>query len=66
MEYILELNAGNQLELPADLLQKLDVKPGAHFTATSDGAKLTIEWLPFSSQEQAKSLGKTIERLQNK
>ena len=66
MEHILELNSRNQLELPEDLMQQLDLHPGAHFTALSDGAKLTIEWLPFSSEEQAKSLRKTIEKLQDK
>lgn len=64
MEHILELNSDNQLKLPSAVIEQLGLKPGAHFTATTDGAKLTIEWLPFSSEEQAKSLTKTIERLQ--
>lgn len=65
MEYILELNANHQLTLPQDLLDQYELKPGAHFRAKVDGTNLMIEPLPFSSQEQADLLNKTIQNLQN-
>ena len=40
MNYILELNASNQLSLPGDLLQKADLKPGSHFEARLEGNRV--------------------------
>ena len=63
MEYILELSPENQLTIPSDIVKQLDLKAGSHFTAKTDGAQLLIEWLPFSSFVQAKSLDTTIKNL---
>lgn len=63
MEYILELSSENQLTIPGEIVDKLNLKAGSHFTAKTDGAQLLIEWLPFSSFDQAKSLNATIKNL---
>jgi hypothetical protein len=60
----LELNAEGELKIPKDIIEKLELKAGSHFTAKTDGAQLFIEWLPFSSFDQAKSLNATIKNLQ--
>lgn len=64
MEYILKLNEANQLSIPSDIIKELDLKPGSHFTAKIFGGSLVIEWLPFSSFQQANSVQQTIEELQ--
>ena len=64
MEYILELDSNNQITVPAEIIETLDLKAGSHFTAKTDGAQLLIEWLPFSSFEQSKSLNETVHHLQ--
>ncbi|TCL70822.1 hypothetical protein EDC14_1009140 [Hydrogenispora ethanolica] len=63
MEYIMEMNAANQLTLPETIVSDLGLKPGAHFTARLDGGRLIIERLPFSSLEQSKALNQTIDSL---
>jgi hypothetical protein len=63
MEYILELGPEAQLTVPNEIVQKLNLKAGSHFTAKTDGAQFVIEWLPFSSLDQAKSLNATIKNL---
>lgn len=65
MEYILELNQSSQLTLPKELLEDLNLKPGAKFAARITNGTLTIENLPFSAAEKGDSLKRTIETLQN-
>lgn len=65
MEHILEMNESCQLTIPEDYVRALGLRPGAHFTARLEGAQLTIERVPFSSQEQGNIVEKTIESLQN-
>jgi antitoxin component of MazEF toxin-antitoxin module len=64
MEYILEMNEANQLAIPDSLVGELGLEPGAHFAARLEGSQLIIERVPFSSQEQARILDKTMDGLQ--
>lgn len=64
MEYILELDQHRQITIPEEVSRDLKLEPGAHFTARYDAGRLVIESLPFSSQEQAESLQRTVESLQ--
>jgi hypothetical protein len=66
MEQILEMNQANQLTLPESLVETMNLKAGAHFIAREEAGRLIIEYLPFSSLEQAKSLDKTVDSLQKK
>lgn len=63
MEYILQLDSDNRLPLPLDLIEHAHLKTGAHFQAHLEGRKVIIEYLPFSSQEQAKIIDQTIDDL---
>ncbi|HEY8464385.1 MAG TPA: hypothetical protein VIM29_10265 [Bacillota bacterium] len=64
MEYIIEMNAAHQLTIPEAFVNTLELGPRAYFSARLDRGRLVIESLPFSSLEQAKSLEKTVESLQ--
>lgn len=64
MEYILEMNESNQLTIPETIVDDLELKPGAHFTARIDSGRLMIERVPFSSEEEGKILAQRIESLQ--
>ncbi|HOJ76514.1 MAG TPA: hypothetical protein PLZ08_00250 [Bacillota bacterium] len=64
MEYILELK-NNQITLPESIINELELKPDTKFKATIKGGNLVIEYLPFSSQDQAKALERSINNLQH-
>ena len=64
MEQILEMNHSNQLVIPESIIESMDLKPGAHFTAREEAGRLILEYLPFSSLKQGESLEKTIHSLQ--
>lgn len=64
MEYIIELDQNLQLTLPETVVNHYELKPGAHFTVRTDNGRLIIEYLPFSSFDQAKTLDETITALQ--
>lgn len=63
MEYIVELDHNHQLALPEIVVNHFDLKPGSHFTIRSENGRLIIEYLPFSSFDQAKTLNETITAL---
>lgn len=63
MEYIVELNQNNQLVLPETVINHFELKPGSHFTVQTENSRLIIEYLPFSSFDQAKTLAETISAL---
>lgn len=60
MEYIVELDEKNQLVLPETVVSHFELKPGAHFTVRTENGRLLLEYLPFSSFDQAKTLNETI------
>lgn len=64
MEYIIELDHSHQLSLPETIVNRFDLKPGSHFTIQPENGRLIIEYLPFSSFDQAKTLNETITALQ--
>jgi len=64
LEYIIELDQNLQLTLPETVVNHYELKPGAHFTVRTDNGRLIIEYLPFSSFDQAKTLDETITALQ--
>lgn len=66
MEQILEMNNSNQLTIPSSIIETMNLKPGAHFTAREEAGRLIIEYLPFSSLKQAESLNQTVHSLQGK
>ncbi len=63
MEYIIELGHDQQLAIPQTVVDNFDLKPGDHFTLRSENGRLIIEYLPFSSFDQAKTLDETISAL---
>jgi antitoxin component of MazEF toxin-antitoxin module len=65
MEYIVEMNNDHQLVLPETVIKHFELKPGAHFTVRTENGRLIIEYLPFSSFDQAKALDATITGLKN-
>jgi antitoxin component of MazEF toxin-antitoxin module len=65
MEYIVVMNNDHQLVLPETAVKHFGLKPGAHFTVRMENGRLIIEYLPFSSFEQAKTLDETITALKN-
>ena len=65
MEYIVEMDNDHQLVLPETVINHFQLKPGAHFTVRTENGRLIIEYLPFSSFDQAKSLDETITGLKN-
>lgn len=64
MEYIIELDQNRQLTLPETVVNHYELEPGAHFTVRTENGRLIIEYLPFSSFDQAKTLDETITALQ--
>ena len=64
MEEILEMNEDHQITIPASMIESMNLGPGAHFTAREESGRLIIEYLPFSSLEQGKSLEQTVHSLQ--
>jgi hypothetical protein len=64
VEQILEMNADHQITIPASMIDSMNLGPGSHFTAREEGGRLIIEYLPFSSLEQGKSLEETVHSLQ--
>lgn len=65
MEYIVEMDNNRQLVLPEAVIKHFGIKPGSHFTVRTENGRLIIEYLPFSSFEQAKVLNETISALKN-
>lgn len=63
MEYIIEFDQNRQLTLPETVVNHFQLKPGAHFTVRTENGRLIIEYLPFSSYDQAKTLDETITAL---
>lgn len=63
LEYIVELDENRQLTLPETVVNHFELKSGAHFTVRTENGRLLIEYLPFSSFEQAKTLNETITTL---
>lgn len=63
MEYIVEMDQNHQLVLPETVVSHFELKPGSHFTVRTENGRIIIEYLPFSSFEQAKALDETISAL---
>lgn len=63
MEYIIELDQNRQLTLPEIVVNHFELKPGAHFTVQTENGRLIIEYLPFTSFDQTKTLNETITAL---
>ena len=63
LEYIVEMDDNRQLALPETVLNHFELKPGAHFTVRTENGRLLIEYLPFSSFDQAKTLNETMNAL---
>ncbi|NLW46210.1 MAG: AbrB/MazE/SpoVT family DNA-binding domain-containing protein [Firmicutes bacterium] len=60
MEYIVEMDHNHQLVLPETVINHFQLKPGDHFTLQTENGRLIIEYLPFSSFDQAKTLEKIL------
>ncbi len=59
----MEMNENRQLTLPETVVNHFELKPGAHFTVRTENGRLIMEYLPFSSFDQAKTLNETITAL---
>lgn len=58
------MDENHQITLPETVIKHFELRPGAHFTVRTENGRLIIEYLPFSSFEQAKTLNETITALQ--
>lgn len=57
------MDENRQITLPETVINHFELRPGAHFTVQTENGRLIIEYLPFSSFEQAKTLNETITAL---
>lgn len=59
----MEMDENRQITLPETVINHFELRPGAHFTVRTENGRLLIEYLPFSSFEQAKTLEETVTNL---
>lgn len=59
----MEMDENRQITLPETVIDHFELKAGAHFTVRTENGRLIIEYLPFSSFDQAKTLEETLTAL---